>query len=243
MKTIVTGLPVWARWLLGGFVVVQAVLTALWLFFGGIVQNDNLTGIFRPSNDPSLPGWWGTLLLLTAGVGALLVWLSLRQTERPRAHWLVLGIGLLLGSMTEGAAIHERTGREFSELLGMDDDSLWVVLYSPLILVGLWALWRVVRDLRPSLRLLGLVAVGLLILAILPDLVPPLIGWEAGARDSAIRTFVEENLEFLAAQVVTVIMVVVAAERLTAIGAVTWPPPGARGATRRDPVAAEFRTD
>jgi hypothetical protein len=239
MGDIWRGLPEWARKLLLGMLAVQAVLIVLWLFFAGVVDNESLTGIFRPANDPSVPGWWGVVLLLSAAVGALAVWLSLRHTERPRAHWLVLGIGFVLGSVSEGAAVHERTGRAFSEIFGKDDDSLWVVLYSPLIVVGLWALWRVARDLRPALRMLGLAAFVLLVLAIMPDLIPPLIGWDAGAEDSTIRTLIEENLEFAGAACVTLTMLVAAAERLTAIGAVTWPPPGARPSVRREAATAE----
>jgi hypothetical protein len=137
----------------------------------------------------------------------------------------VLGVGLLGASITEGAAVHERTGRAFSGVLGADDDSFWVLLYSPLVIAGVWALWRGARDLRRPLRLLGVGALGLLVLAIMPDLVPPLVGWEAGARDSTWRTLIEENLELLGMQAAVVALVIAAVERLQAVGALTWPPP------------------
>lgn len=186
--------------------------------------------LFHPGADPSLGSWFSGILLAGIGLMALAIWWIARlRAERSSrfwpAHWLVIGIAFLGLSLDEVAVIHETLGSLLGPSFGFDDDDFWPVLYLPAILVTVWALVRVARELEGAARTVGVLAIVALVAAVMSDLGPAVIGWEAGGAPGFTKSLIEENLELLGVELMFVTVLIACASRALASGVLRLPAP------------------
>ncbi|RYE10863.1 MAG: hypothetical protein EOP22_02995 [Hyphomicrobiales bacterium] len=132
------------------------------------LQTSQITFFYLALNsEVSLPTWWSSLLLATAGI--LMIICS--YAERAGAHrtwlgWRVLGIGFLYASLDEAAALHEWFGEGFKWLPDSTGalNFRWVVVGIPIVIaVGLLFLpflFRLPRRTAMRLVVAGAVFVG-----------------------------------------------------------------------------------
>jgi hypothetical protein len=224
------GLPGWTRRAVHVLLAVHVFLSVGFFATQRALGDDDsgsaefLKRLFHMGGDPSLTAWWSTVILAFAGALALAVWLAPRigadpGAPRPRnLHWLALAIVLGGLSLDEGAVIHETLGSLVGSRVGTSDDDFWPVLYLPGIAVGVWALWRVAREMRRPAAMLATVGIGALLVGVGSDLVPVAIGWEGGGAPGLGKSLLEENFELLGAGLVLLAIAVTATERILSSG-------------------------
>ncbi len=122
-----------------------------------LAGNEALGNLFDLDHEANLPTWYSSLKLLLAAAAAMLCYLS----EAPRAAaeglkrrsaWLVVAALMLALSADEAAQIHEtltdwlmsgKAGANFRQAFGANeasDSMLWVVVFSPLMVLAAAAL-------------------------------------------------------------------------------------------------------
>lgn len=206
-------LPGWARRL--GLVLagVQAVLALAY-----VARSSGPWGSLPHQLDLNAEGtigvWWGSALFLATGAVALGIRHLARREGDGGAHWLVVGLGFTGLSLEEVASIHESVGVRVGDTLGADVRLVWPLLYSPLLLLGTWALERVARELDPVLRRGGALALALLVGVIAAEVL------SAWVRDTWL-VLLEESAELAGCGVLLLVLATTLVERLTATIALT----------------------
>jgi len=178
-------MPPWVRRTALVMLVVQVALTACYAGY-----SHGLPGFrqFNMDGELNVPTWWSSFILTTTAFVAFGLWKTSERIGRPGIPWLGVGIGFLGLSLEEVASIHEDVGASAGG--GSAHVSIWPLIYSPVLILGLWVLVRAVRDLpRPvaATALLGLVGY------------VAVIGIELGSLlgESHVTIAIEENLEML----------------------------------------------
>jgi hypothetical protein len=119
--------------------------------------------LFDLDKEQNLPTWLSSVQLFSA---ALCSWLcSLRSTGRERLAWRGLAVIFAFLSLDELALVHEEVVEHVT-----DDPAAdlwwWPVLYLPLAVAGLAALWFVIRAVRATLGSAALFLVGFAFLGV-----------------------------------------------------------------------------
>jgi peptidoglycan/LPS O-acetylase OafA/YrhL len=185
MRSYLRLYPYWVRVTALILVAAQVALTLCYLGY-----SRGLPGFrqFNMDGENNVPTWWSSFILISTGMLCLTLWQSSKRIGRPHVPWLAVGIGFFGLSMEEVASIHEDIGSSVGG--GADNVSIWPLLYTPVVIVGVWMMVRVIRDLPPAIAvtaLTGLVAyIGVL-------------GVEVASLFSESNTSIaiEENLEML----------------------------------------------
>lgn len=148
-----------------------------------MARNEALGDLFDLDREANLPTWYSSLKLLLAAAAAVACYLSEAaegETEAPRyrAGWLLVGAFLLALSADETGQVHETltdvlmsgpAGENFRAAFGAteaSDSMLWVIVFSPLMILAAAALLLFyLTRLQGSRRLVGGCAAALLLLA------------------------------------------------------------------------------
>jgi hypothetical protein len=177
--------PRWIRLVAGILVLAQILLT---VGYAGHLAELPGTRQFKMDGELNLPSWGSSLILIATAGACFGLWQTTARLRRPSAQWLAIAFGFLALSAEEVAAIHEDVGTTVGG--GTGAVSIWPLVYSPLVIVGIWMLVRAVRDLPRPLALLALAGllsyIGVLSVELL-----------ALGIESPLTIAVEENLEML----------------------------------------------
>ena len=142
MRSYVRLFPSWVRLMALLLVAAQIVLTlCYWGYSRGLPGFRQ----FNMDGENNVPTWWSSLILISTAALCLGLWQTSKRIGRPHVPWLVIAIGFLGLSAEEVASIHEDVGSSVGG--GSDQVSIWPLLYSPILFVGVWMLVRAVRDL------------------------------------------------------------------------------------------------
>lgn len=199
------GIPQWA--LRAGLALIAAQLVLSLLFIASLtLVDDDSTVVTRFSlyGEASLPSWWSTLIIFSAGVTSLVIWATTRQLGAPGMHWAILGFGFVALSADEAAAIHELVGGTLGTKLGFSEE-IWPLIYLPAFAIALWALWTVAREVTKPASVLLFAGMGVLVASVLTDTVRASVN---------AKSLVEENLEMGGIGLALIALLLVAVERV-----------------------------
>ena len=205
MRACLRLIPRWVRLVALMLVAAQVALTLCYLAY-----SRGLPGFrqFNMDGENNVPTWWSSLILIATAVVCLGLWQATTRLGRPGATWLVIAIGFLGLSMEEVASIHEDVGSSVGG--GAGGVSIWPLLYSPVLFVGMWMLVRAVRDLP---RPIAVAALGGL--ACYTGVLGVELASLLGESNTSIA--VEENLELLGTGLMFCALAAEATTRLRAL--------------------------
>lgn len=196
-----------ARRLMTSLAAVTVVLVVVGTAFAVLVPRpqsllvDSAQRLVLLDGEANATSWWGSALLLLAAL--LLAAAAAQGATRTRRTCLgLISAGVVLLSLDETATLHERLTGILSAVDGgatSGDSPFWVVIATPVLLLALVSLRRLLPSLpRPVLREL-LLALGALLLG---AVVLEVVGSALFAEDTTGSLLVigaEEGLEYTAA--------------------------------------------
>jgi hypothetical protein len=154
-------------------------------------------GLLNADADGTVFAWASVVVtFLAAAMAALLAAL------RPRHAVLLLGLAaaLVFLSLDDSVQIHERVS-ELKTQLGPITHfarTFWPLVYLPLLAAVFWGLAVVASGMRPALRRLVILGLGLLVAAILLEMASPVlfvIGFDHGDLGYELEAVIEEGAE------------------------------------------------
>ncbi len=200
----------------------QVVLSLGYILWVQDVQGGRKFALDAESN---LPTWWSEILLVATAFAAWGVAMCNRVLSRSWVPWVLVGVGFLLLSMEEVAAIHEDVGTAAG---GSDMVSIWPVFYLPAAIAGGWVLMRAVRDLPRPLATLSLAGLATFVAVLAIELL-------ALTEESYLTIWLEENLEMLGTGL---LLVAISSALVTRAGSMfVAPPPSSRDRAADDVTA------
>jgi len=146
----------------------------------------------------SLFSWASSSVTFMAGSLALVLALIDR---RHRVSFAVLALVLAFFSLDDTVVVHEHLGEKLAEVLGLPSfyqRTFWVLLYLPILVIGLGLLLELTRRVPASVRNALRVGIAFLAGAVLAELISTLLfagGTTIGSWPDTIEVAIEEGLE------------------------------------------------
>ena len=140
---------------------VQSITSSLELPYAINYLMGVLVDLFNVNGEASVPTWFSSvMLLICAGLIAIIAWMKKVEQERYTRYWSVLAIIFLYLSIDEVAEIHEKLAPPLREFFGATGFLYfsWVIAGAPLVIIFALVYLRFLFHLPPRTRNLFILA-------------------------------------------------------------------------------------